>query len=73
MSKTASLQDFADGADTSAWATRVMGVGLCGEADYRKGWKSSGPAGQATRAEVATILMRLLESKAEKAETLEEP
>ena len=67
VSKTASLQDFADGADTSAWATRAMGWAYAEKLITGKDGNRLDPQGQATRAEVATILMRLLESKAEKA------
>ena len=67
VSKTASLQDFADGADTSAWATRAMEWAYAEKLITGKDGNRLDPQGQATRAEVATILMRLLESKAEKA------
>lgn len=67
VSKTASLQDFADGADTSAWATRAMEWAYVEKLITGKDGNRLDPQGQATRAEVATILMRLLESKAEKA------
>ena len=67
VSKTASLQDFADGADTSAWATRAMEWAYAEKLITGKDGNRLDPQGQATRAEVAAILMRLLESKAEKA------
>ena len=67
VSKTANLQDFADGADTSAWATRAMEWAYAEKLITGKDGNRLDPQGQATRAEVATILMRLLESKAEKA------
>ena len=67
VSKTASLQDFADGADTSAWATRAMEWAYAEKLITGKDGKCLDPQGQASRAEVAAILMRLLESKAEKA------
>ena len=67
VSKTASLQDFADGADTSAWATRAMEWAYAEKLITGKDGKCLDPQGQASRAEVATILMRLLESKAKNA------
>ena len=67
VSKTANLQDFADGTDTSAWATRAMEWAYAEKLITGKDGNRLDPQGQATRAEVATILMRLLESKAEKA------
>ena len=67
VSKTANLQDFADGADTSAWATRAMEWAYAEKLITGKDGNRLDPQGQATRAEVAAILMRLLESKAEKA------
>ena len=67
VSKTANLQDFADGTDTSAWATRAMEWAYAEKLITGKDGNRLDPQGQATRAEVAAILMRLLESKAEKA------
>ena len=67
VSKTANLQDFADGTDTSAWATRAMECAYAEKLITGKDGKCLDPQGQASRAEVATILMRLLESKAKNA------
>ena len=67
VSKTANLQDFADGTDTSAWATRAMEWAYAEKLITGKDGKCLDPQGQASRAEVATILMRLLESKAKNA------
>ena len=63
ISGASSLGTFLDGAQVSDWATRAM------EWTYAEGLitgKNGGrldPQGQASRAEVATILMRLLESR----------
>ena len=63
ISGASSLGTFLDGAQVSDWATRAM------EWTYAEGLitgKNGGrldPQGQASRAEVATILMRFLESR----------
>ena len=67
ISGTSALSAFLDGNQVSDWAARAVewacaeGL-LTGKDDGRLD-----PQGQASRAEVATILMRLLESKAKNA------
>lgn len=58
----APLTGFVDGAETSSWATRAM-EWACAEQFIVGANGRLNPCGQATRAEVATILMRLLESQ----------
>lgn len=66
-SKTASLQDFADGADASARATRVIEWAYAEKLITGEDGNRLGPQGQATRAEAAATLMQPLESRTEKA------
>lgn len=61
INASASLTSFVDGAETSVWASRAM-EWACGEKlIVGKDGNRLDSCGQATRAEVATILMRLLE------------
>ena len=65
VSAKGDLTTFSDGANTSSWATQAMEWAVGSKLLSGKDGGKLDPTGTATRAEVATILMRFVEGKAE--------
>ena len=63
ISGASSLGSFPDGAQVSDWAARAMEWTYAEGLITGKDGSRLDPQGQASRAEVATILMRFLESR----------
>ena len=63
MSAKGDLTTFADGAKTSSWAAEAMERAVGSSLLSGKDGGKLDPTGTATRAEVATILMRFMESE----------
>ncbi|WP_143383247.1 S-layer homology domain-containing protein, partial [Flavonifractor sp. An4] len=63
VSAKGDLTTFTDGAKTSSWATEAMEWAVGSKLLSGKGGNVLDPTGTATRAEIATILMRFAENE----------